>query len=194
MNYHYLLPTAYCLLAFAALAQPGNLVNGSFEKNDGKRCEGWHTYGTPYVLDSAVKRDGSFSIRCESKTDTGMSGTIQELVYDKPDTRPIVFSGWSKSDSAAASEYCIYLDIWYEGGGNDWGICAHWQQGTHDWMKVSEFFLPKKPISKIQAFFFLRHGTGTVWFDDLRLERREATAAVAKYAVQTLRPFAQANK
>ncbi|MBQ7191230.1 MAG: DUF4091 domain-containing protein [Kiritimatiellae bacterium] len=190
-----LLTIASCMAALATYAQqPGNLENGSFEKNDGKRCERWRAHGTPYALDSSVKHDGSVSIRCESRADKGCSGVMQELVYEKPDMRPIFFSGWSKSDSVSASEYCIYLDIWYEGGGNAWGICAHWNQGTHDWQKVSSFFQPKKPVSKIQAFYFLRSGTGTVWFDDLQLERREATAAIAQFSTQTMRPFSREKK
>ena len=181
-------------LALALYARAGEcLVNGSFERNDGRRCEGWFPYGRQYAVDGEVKRDGRASVRCEAEEKEKMSGIVQDIVFDKPDTRPVFFSGWSRGENVAAAEYCIYLDMWYEGGGNAWAVCAHWKQGTHDWTRTSGVFRPAKPVSKIKAYVFLRGGTGKAWFDDIRIERREAGLAVDGMSQRTLRPFRAAK-
>ena len=59
-----------------------------------------------------------------------------KISYDKPDLVPIVFGGWSRSDHAAADEYCMYLDIRYADGELIYGQRAAWSQGTHDWEEV----------------------------------------------------------
>ena len=147
------------------------LVNGGFEEEDGNSARGWHACGT-YAIEASAMKSGERAIRCETAEGKGASGAMQEIVYGKPDKAPVLFGGWSKAEGVTASEYCIYLDIWYEGGGNAWGITASWSQPTHDWEYAAEVFYPEKPVQKIQYFVFLRRGVGRVWFDDLSLERR----------------------
>lgn len=80
----------------------------------------------------------------------------------------------------AAQDYCIYLDVWYEGGGNAWGLTTGWPCRPHDWEYSAEVFYPEKPVKKIQCFVFLRKGSGRVWFDDVFLERRAPSLGVKK--------------
>ncbi|MFA7053643.1 MAG: glycoside hydrolase domain-containing protein [Kiritimatiellia bacterium] len=150
------------------------LRNGGFEEvSDRGAVQGWHAVGS-FVCDTAQAHGGARSIRCEVPQGgaNGRGGVMQEIVYDRPDTAPIVFGGWSRAEGVMAAEYCIYLDIWYAGGGNAWGVTASWSQPTHDWEYTAEVFYPEKPVQKIQVFVFLRNGSGRVWFDDLTLERR----------------------
>jgi len=147
------------------------LVNGGFEEAEGGVVRGWHACGA-YAVDPSVVKSGLRAIRCETAEGMGAAGAMQEIVYAKPDRAPVLFGGWSRAERVAAQEYCIYLDIWYEGGGNAWGVTANWSQQAHDWECASEVFYPEKPIQKIQYFVFLRRGAGRVWFDDLSLERR----------------------
>ena len=147
------------------------LKNGGFEETVDGKAKGWHAYGS-YVCAGDVVKSGAQALRCEPRDAKAGSGVMQELVYEKPDKTPVLFGGWSKAEGVTASDYCIYLDIWYEGGGNAWGVTAAWSQPTHDWEYAAEVFYPEKPIRKIQYFVFLRRGTGRVWFDDLTLERR----------------------
>jgi len=156
----------------AVLAANGqSLTNGGFEKVSGSSAAGWHAYGA-YALDPLVAHAGARSIRCEADGKNKGSGAMQELVYAHPDKAPVWFGGWSRSDGVSASDYCLYLDIWYEGGGNAWGVRADWSQPAHDWEYAGNVFYPEKPVAKIQAFVFVRNGKGRVWFDDLSLERR----------------------
>lgn len=164
---------------FALGAQ--ELTNGGFEEAADGKAKGWRPYGS-YVCTGDVVRSGAQAVRCEPRGAQAGSGVMQELVYEKPDRAPVLFGGWSKAEGVTASDYCIYLDIWYEGGGNAWGVTANWSQPTHGWEYAAEVFYPEKPIRKIQYFVFLRRGTGRVWFDDLTLERR-----APELGVKTLR-------
>ena len=163
------------------------LVNGGFEENAGNSVRGWHACSA-YAVDTAVTRSGTRSIRCETEDGKSASGVMQEIVYAKPDRVPVLFGGWSRAERVSAHDYCIYLDIWYEGGGNAWGVTANWSQPTHDWEYAAEVFYPEKPVQKIQYFVFLRRGVGRVWFDDLSLERRAPDLGVKTLRAVSDRP------
>jgi hypothetical protein len=147
------------------------LENGGFEEEADGKAKGWRAYGAYECVEDAVK-SGARAVRCETRDIQASAGVMQEIVYDRPDQTPVLFGGWSKAEGVTAGDYCIYLDVWYEGGGNAWGVTANWAQPSHDWEYAAEVFYPKKPIRKIQYFVFLRRGVGRVWFDDLSLERR----------------------
>jgi hypothetical protein len=168
------------------------LVNGGFEDVDGATAKGWHAYGT-YAVDAAVARSGARAIRCETAEADKGSGAMQEIVYEHPDRSPVLFGGWSRSDGVSASDYCIYLDVWYEGGGNAWGVTAEWSQPAHDWEYAAQVFYPEKPVKKIQCFVFLRRGKGRVWFDDLSLERRAPSLGVRSVRFASDYPRTQAG-
>jgi len=175
-----------CTVFSLCVASAQELRNGGFEEvSDNGTLKGWRAYGA-YVCDTAQVHGGSRSIRCDVPAGSkGRGGVMQEIVYDRPDTTPIVFGGWSRAENVAASEYCIYLDIWYAGGGNAWAVMASWSQPTHDWEYTAEVFYPEKPVEKIQVFVFLRNGSGRVWFDDLTLERRVPALGIKSVRLHT---------
>ncbi len=174
-----------CLTTFMLSAH--TLVNGGFEDVMDGNVKGWRAYGA-YVYDSETVHSGAGAIRCEVlEPGGGRSGVMQEVVYANPDLSPVLFGGWSKAERVAAADYCIYLDIWYEGGGNAWSVTANWSQPTHDWEYTAEVFYPEKPIQKIQYFVFLRKGVGRVWFDELSLERRKPELGIK--SIRTVSDF-----
>jgi hypothetical protein len=175
---------AACLSACLVSAQ--TLVNGGFEEAADGKLKGWRAYGS-YAYDTATVYAGAGAIRCEVLEAGKGAGVMQEIVYAKPDKSPVLFGGWSKAEKVAASDYCVFLDIWYEGGGNAWGVTTDWSQPVHDWEYTSEVFYPEKPIQKIQFFVFLRKGVGRVWFDEVFLERREPTLGIKK--IRTISDF-----
>lgn len=94
------------------------------------------------------------------------------FTYDKPDRTPVVFEGWSRAEKASARDYCLWLDVHYADGTKQWAVQADFTPGTHDWEHVRDLWIPAKPVEKIEFFAFLRKGTGTAEFRDLKLERR----------------------
>lgn len=133
-----------CLLLLTRMAVSQTLVNGGFEDAADGKVKGWHAYGA-YACETEVVQAGARALRCEvPEAGKGQAGVMQEIVYARPDRAPVVFGGWSKAERVAAEDYCIYLDIWYEGGGNAWGVTANWSQPTHDWEYAAEIFYPEK--------------------------------------------------
>ena len=122
--------------------------------------------------------------------DVFKGGLWRTFEYDEPTDEPIIFSGESRCEKAFSSEYCIWLDLWYDDGTPVWQRRADWSQGTHDWERTVGAFVPKRPVKKIEMHAFLRNGTGKAEFRNLKLERREGKDDVLG-AVQwmTERPY-----
>ena len=179
--------------AFSRLVREPVLQNGGLERwTEGRPAPWWFYWEENCAVDQAVKYGGTRSIRCDVKEVKGGGfggGVSQTIEYATPDKRPIVFGGWSRAEQVAATDYCIYLDIWYEGGGNAWGIRADWPCGTHDWNWTQNVFFPEKPVTQIRYYAFLRNGTGKVWFDDLQLSRREIGPDVVGTWERSEQPF-----
>ena len=125
-------------------------------------------------------------------------GDLRVFEYPEPNVLPLIFSAESRSVEAKAAEYCLYLDLTHSDGSNTWAIRASFPEGTHDWVEARGVYVPTKPVSKVNFYAFLRNGTGTAEFRNLKLERREPTTEEAKRPFggvrRTLRPFAAADE
>ena len=124
------------------------------------------------------------------------AGRWKTFTYDKPDRVPVVFGGWSRAEGVKSRDYCMYLDVQYANGSREWGLGrqAEWRQGTHDWEYACAVLLPKKPVSKIEAYVYNRHGTGKAEFRDLFIERREGNGDHINYTRMTVKPFADEDE
>ena len=110
--------------------------------------------------------------------------------YDAPDMRPIYFGGTSAAENVHAADYCVWLDVIYTDGSGEWGKCARWSGGTHGWERSAGVILPKKPVKRIELFFFMRKGTGRAQFRDVFLERTAPPAGTVLRTVRrTNRPY-----
>ena len=122
-------------------------------------------------------------------------GLWRTFEYDEPTDVPIVFSGESRGKDAFSSDYCIWLDIWYDDGTPVWQRRADWSPGTHDWEKATGAFVPARPVKKIEMHAFLRNGKGKAEFRNLSLERREGNGDLLGVAQwMTERPFANHDR
>ncbi len=122
------------------------------------------------------------------------AGVWKRFAYDKPDDTPIVFGGWSRAEGVKASDYCVWLDIYYADGRKDWGKRADWRQGTHGWEKAWAVYQPKGPVKKIVVSVLNRKGVGKAWFRDVFLERREGKGERFGDTRMSLKPFADADE
>jgi hypothetical protein len=122
-------------------------------------------------------------------------GLWRTFEYDEPSATPIYFCGESRSENAAATDYCIYLDLWYDDGTPVWAVRAEWPQGTHDWMRTAGAFVPARPVKKIEMHAFLRKGTGKAEFRNLVLERREGKGDIlGDTQAMTERPYSDRDR
>ena len=119
-------------------------------------------------------------------------GLWRTLTYDEPTTLPVIFSGESRAEDAYASDYCIWLDLWYDDGTPVWAVRADWSQGSHGWEQTAGAFVPARPVRKIEMHAFLRNGKGKAEFRNLKLERREGKGDVLLGSARevTQRPYA----
>ena len=53
-----------------------------------------------------------------------LSVVAEQLVfeYDRPDTKPVIFSAESRAENASAADYCLWLDVHYTDGSATWGM------------------------------------------------------------------------
>ena len=177
----------------ASLAIYANeLVNPSLELDEGGNLAGWASYRpeNPLKIVHDVVQDGQSAIYGEISQEKPAFGIMQVLTYAQPDNRPVTFGGWSKCEGVNDSrDYCIYLDIFFEDGTNDWAKCSYWPTGTHDWEYTVECYWPPKPIAKIEYYVLLRRTTGKAWFDNFELTREDPGARMRIIEVQSTAPF-----
>ncbi|MEN6495725.1 MAG: hypothetical protein ABFD16_15700 [Thermoguttaceae bacterium] len=122
-----------------------------------------------FTLDTSVKRSGSRSLLADSENTGAWTGSRQAVVFDKPVNEPIVVRGFSKAEGVAGSRddsYAIYVDVCYASGGYQFGQCATFSTGTHDWESSEHVIRPAEPVAELRVYCLLRNHTGKAWFDD----------------------------
>jgi alpha-N-arabinofuranosidase len=162
------------LLAFLGVAgAPGAeppIKNAGFED----KLENWstHVYGAPsqVEVDDQVAHEGKHSLRVRagevSDTALGQEITVKPGQWYR-------FSGWVRTrglDPHGVPVYGTYQIQRPSGQGVLAGGAKH--QGDTDWTEVPIFFQgPADGRVRIAVFFVgFGRGTGTAWFDDLRLD------------------------
>lgn len=121
-------------------------------------------------------------------------GLWKTFVFDKPDMVPFEYGGWSRAKDVLAEEYCVYLDVRFADGTADWGLCADFRQGTHDWERASTVYLPLKPVRSVEVYAIMRKGTGRAEFRDFFLRRFDFSSLGYDYARHSMMPFADADE
>ena len=183
------------IIGLSALAVVGGAValRGEPFANGGFEAEkvGWAPYNAGYSVETAVRHSGERAVKLVSTNARG-AGAQQEISYAKPDRTPVVFGGWCKSANAAAHPQ-FYLDIEYDDGSWEWAVHVSWRTGTYDWTRAIKVFEPKKPVRQIKAFLLLRDDTGTAWFDDVFLARRDPGFELMAIERTTDRPFRETD-
>ena len=174
----------FCLVALvtahASAAPPVpsiDIANRSFES----QTDGWsvHVYGArPKIeADATIVHEGKHSLRITSSepTDTALG---QEVMLRAG--RWYRFRGWVRTQNLVmqSARVCGTFQIQMPGGA---GIIASGanHQGNTDWTEVViEFEAPRGGQTRIAPFFAgFGTGTGTAWFDDLKLEEIDTAGA-----------------
>ena len=57
-------------------------------------------------------------------------GLVTNVVYDLPTREPIWFGGESRAADVNAKDYCVFADVYYEGGGALWARMAAFSGST----------------------------------------------------------------
>ncbi|MEN6641789.1 MAG: hypothetical protein ABFE08_05025 [Armatimonadia bacterium] len=135
----------------------------------------WTAFGSGFALDDTIAHTGRQSLRCENTTDTDLRGATQQLDFGDNGPTNLTITAWSRAENVsgpASPDYSVYVDATCNDGTVYNGNCARFNTGTHDWEQVTLKLNPPKPIKTMRLHLLFRKKTGTVWFDDLRLEAK----------------------
>jgi alpha-N-arabinofuranosidase len=164
----------------AADQEAAPLTNPGFES----KLDGWsvHVYGAEPKIgpDAEVFHEGKQSLRISS-TELSDTALGQEIAL-RPG-RCYRFTGWvrtRKLDPHGAPVFGTFQV--QQPGGRGVIATGNNHQGDTDWTRVSLFFeAPADGKARIAVFFVgFGKGTGTAWFDDLRLEEEDLSRAPLK--------------
>ncbi|NOU74992.1 DNRLRE domain-containing protein, partial [Paenibacillus sp. LMG 31458] len=159
----------------ASPLDPPNLIfNPSYESVTGGFPNGWGKFvptGAPEIkVDPTVAHDGSLSLRISAgataRADVNQFVSVTENVYYD-------LSMWIKTDIASSDlGTTVRLQLFDSKGGNIGNNVnvGSWK-GTNDWMKVTYRFRTPPGTVKVLIENFIWNATGTVWFDDVKLEK-----------------------
>lgn len=187
-SYCFLLATAVGLTTTVAGGQAPPKVevqfaNASFEAIGARRADGtstpigWYTGGEGYLLavDTAQRLDGRFSLR-SLRVDTASGGqrfglASQTLPANVASGRTVRFTGWIRTENITTGYAGLWLRI--DAPGNRMlhldNMQARGPRGTTPWTRyVIE--LPVDSGAATIIFGALHPGSGTAWFDSLRME------------------------
>ncbi|MEI6503163.1 MAG: hypothetical protein WCP21_19305, partial [Armatimonadota bacterium] len=157
------------LLAGAAVALPRGtnlLPNPGFEETGH-----WTAYEAGFTLDTTVKHGGGASLRLKGENEQSSCGAMQRIVLAEPSAEPLHLSGYSRAQNAdVRGDYNLYADVAYADGTALWGQKVNFTPGNHDWEYGEVTIHPTKPVKSVLLHALFRQASGTVWFDDLRLE------------------------
>ncbi|MBR0190957.1 MAG: DUF4091 domain-containing protein [Thermoguttaceae bacterium] len=166
-------PSFLLVLMFVAstLFAQENLLRDPGMESLGENRSPWFLKHKSTVLTSA---DGTRSLHIE--TDESLScGAMQVVEFDPPIRAPFRFGGRAKLDEKAvrggkgATDFDVYLDVFYEDGTPLWGVKAQFDPETLGWQTAEAMLWPEKPIKKLQFFVLFRDYIGKVTFDDFYL-------------------------
>ncbi len=98
-------------------------------------------------------------------------GASQYVTFNPPQGRTLAIEGWSKAENVSGgrdSDYSLYVDLTYAGGGNLWGQVATFETGTHDWRFSRTLITGERPFTGANIHLLFRGHGGTAWFKDVR--------------------------
>ncbi|MCM3313308.1 DNRLRE domain-containing protein [Bacillus sp. FSL K6-6483] len=140
------------------------IANSSFLNG----ATGWS--GSGGTIDNDGFDDGK-SLKITKTASQGASEYKQTVTLNQAASEApidVTLTGLSKADNVKSSNYGLKAKVYYTDGSTaDFGP-ATFPEGTQDWNRANLKITKSKPITKIDVSFFFQ-GSGTAWFDDIRL-------------------------
>ncbi len=171
------------ILALAA-AEDGNLVrNSGFELLDGSRPASWDLYvaakpGAKGALDGTVAYGGDYSVKLSTREpyETDPCNNWSQNITQDVSGETLVVTGHIKTEEADGA--ALWLQCWRA---DPLGVAhvsttssVNPMSGTNDWSTV-EMNVRVPAGTDFVTLRCVLKGTGTAWFDDVAVTKREAT-------------------
>lgn len=178
----------YCLLygttgtawfddLYATEASTDNAVFNPGVEDGNTTPSDWWTYNNDLTRQSGwidgVSHGGRRSVKIENTTSVraGWHGKVYE--YSAPCPTSLTLGGWAKAENVAnGGIFAVDFKIVFEDDTYIWYYDAlRFTDGTHDWENVEETVAFNKGIKEICPYLLLYSTTGTVWFDDIYVNK-----------------------
>ena len=125
-------------------------------------------------IDTAIARQGRHAYRA-SADGPRLTRHAQQIVRPaKASPEALQVSAWSRAEGVASHsgnthDYAIYVDCLLADGSYQFGQCATFKAGTHDWERAEHTITPRAPVVELRVYAMFRNHTGTAWFDDVSI-------------------------
>lgn len=142
----------------------------------------WWKSSYDCTMDADVGHDGAGSVKIEKASD-GEASWYTEGVwgfpysFDQVQGKTFRVSGYIKAENVVGKAYIANIQYQHATPDDNTVTCSESVSGTTDWIYVSFTFTAQERVladGKIQRcidhFFLTLDGTGTVWFDDVKIE------------------------
>jgi hypothetical protein len=128
-------------------------------------------------LDEQTVHAGRFAYRARSEDKTATRCAKQMFLLERPVDEPLVITAWSKAENVTShsgnpNDYSIYVDCLLADGNYQFGQCAVFAPGTHDWQQSRWVIQPRSALVDLRVYAMFRNHTGVAWFDDIRICRQ----------------------
>ncbi len=137
---------------------------------------GWGDFGAGFAFDETGGREGGRAITITNQSADDIRGASQQFAFEGDDQpTALTISAWSRCENVSEpgdGHYSVWVDALCEDGTVYNGHSARFPVGTHDWQQATLTLDPPAPIRTMKLFVLFRHHSGTVWFDDIRMEAR----------------------
>jgi RHS repeat-associated protein len=150
------------------------LENSSFERD----FSNWSSSSGTATVDSVESFSGAKSLKMarSATTDSAMQYR-QDFALNQAIAAPITITGMSKAsgikntvNNESNPDYSIWVDA-VQSDGTYATNQATFSLGTHDWQRAAVTLNPSKPIQTVHVYVLFRgKNTGTVWFDNVRIQ------------------------
>ncbi|KAJ3450278.1 hypothetical protein M0812_06449 [Anaeramoeba flamelloides] len=167
------------------LSQPSSdtnyLENPSFEDVDpenSEQADHWKPlWSNGYSYETTGCKTGDRCVKLSASTTSEECAAYQQWKPASSLSESLYYikiSGWAKAESVSgevdAGDFAFYMDIALTSGENQYGETLAFNTGTHDWEYMERIVTLEGEIESASIYCLLRDKTGTVWFDDLKIE------------------------
>ena len=125
------------------------------------------------TMDAEVGHDAAGSVKIHNETACEASWYTEGVwghpySFDDVAGKTYRLSGYIKTEDVVGEAYIAYIQGWKP---NERPTTkSQLLSGTNDWTYVSVIFVAQGQLAKTDHFYLTLNGTGTVWFDDVKIE------------------------
>lgn len=178
-------------------AKYSQLVNAGFEKG----LNNWMLSVGSGTIDTAQSYSGKQSLKyMRTATTQSAMQYRQTVVLNQTSADPLTLSAASMADNvvntvdqSANADYSVWINAFHEDGSKS-VYQLPFEIGTHGWQVAAKTIQPTKPIQYLDLYpLFRGNNTGTVWFDNIVLQREAGVStfeydAAGNYVISAMSP------